>query len=94
MSALDRPDAPCVTCPCCNLVVDVRDMVGVDGVGECRECSDERVAQHDDAADEFCPADEALFCAAPSIAELDAWGREQLDELHANVALYAVGGGR
>ena len=67
--------------------------------GVCDDCTApeqhvEAALAIDDAAEGFEPADEALFCSSPSLAELDAWGREQLDELHGTVALYAVGGGR
>lgn len=83
-------------CACCASGTD-----NLDDAGLCVECAatEEHVqcALDTDAdatlAVDFEPSDEALFVHAPSLAELDAWGREQLDELCAVVDFYpaAVG---
>lgn len=95
-SYLERGYTDGPVCACCASGTD-----NLDDAGLCVECADteahvQRALDADaDAALalDFEPADEALFVSTPSLAELDAWGREQLDELCAVVDFYpsAVG---
>lgn len=93
-SYLERGYTDGPICACCASGTD-----NLDDAGLCVDCAaTETHVQCALDADatlslDFEPADEALFVSAPSLAELDAWGREQLDELCAVVDFYpaAVG---
>lgn len=92
-SYLERGYTDGPVCACCASGTD-----NLDDAGLCVECAETEAHVQcaldvDADAQGFEPADEALFVHTPSIAELDAWGREQLDELCSVVDFYpsAVG---
>ncbi|RTL19015.1 MAG: hypothetical protein EKK55_20135 [Rhodocyclaceae bacterium] len=92
-SYLERGYTDGPICACCASGTD-----NLDDAGLCVECAAteahvQSALDLDADPQGFEPADEALFVYTPSLAELDAWGRQQLDELCSVVDFYpaAVG---